>query len=58
VMYEDGYAVARDVSMAIAWYKKAAAQGQEDAQKALQRLSAPDTTAASTLGGALFRSLH
>ena len=40
VMYEKGLGVAQDRDEAIAWYRKAAAQGNTEAQLALKRLNA------------------
>lgn len=39
VAYENGHGVAKDLSEARKWYKAAAAQGDSDAQRALDRLS-------------------
>jgi len=38
-MYEDGDEVVKDKTQAIYWYKKAAEQGNKEAQKALEKLS-------------------
>jgi hypothetical protein len=37
-LYASGKGVAPDLQQAIAWYQKAAAQGDADAQKGLQAL--------------------
>lgn len=39
VLYERGEGVAKNIPQAIKWYGRAAGQGSEDAQKALERLS-------------------
>jgi hypothetical protein len=38
IMPENGRGVARDVSEAVQWYRKAAESGNKDAKKALARL--------------------
>jgi TPR repeat protein len=40
-MYEHGCGVARDDAQAVAWYRKAAEQGDADARAALERLTRP-----------------
>ncbi|WP_448147548.1 SEL1-like repeat protein [Labrys miyagiensis] len=40
-MYEYGRGVERDYSQALAWYRKAAAQGHMGASVAAQRLNSP-----------------
>jgi TPR repeat protein len=38
-LYEKGMGVEKDLDAAIEWYRKAAEQGEENAQSALERLA-------------------
>jgi TPR repeat protein len=40
-MYENGSGVEQDHSQALAWYRKAAALGDEDAKASLKRMETP-----------------
>ncbi|MCK5232555.1 MAG: sel1 repeat family protein, partial [Desulfobulbaceae bacterium] len=43
LMYENGYAIKRDLEKAEHWYKKAAEQGSVQAAEALKRLAGKGT---------------
>jgi len=42
VCYKDGEGVKQDYSQAVEWYRKAAEQGHDDAQEALDRLKSKE----------------
>ena len=37
--YENGYGVEKDITKAVEWYRKAAAQGDKDAEERLKEIS-------------------
>ena len=55
-LYENGFGVPQSNSQAIEWYKKAAAQGYEDAIEKLKKLDPTDAKAQNDLGDKYYNS--